>query len=98
MSASSASRRGSTTTDQIHATAGLGQGRDCLGLFGEDRITIPKLPWRARDCEKSATAALDPLQANGALGLAHLGPMASGLLARATSAEVEIGKTTGQPF
>ena len=27
----------------------LGSRRDCFGLFGEDRMRIPKPPWRAWD-------------------------------------------------
>jgi hypothetical protein len=51
-----------------------GQGRDCSGLSGEDRIEIRRLPWRARYREKTGTAAPDPKQMNtcaaGGQGLA----------------------------
>jgi hypothetical protein len=38
----------------------LGQGRDGFGPFGEDRIKIPKPPWRAPDREETATSGSDP--------------------------------------
>jgi hypothetical protein len=38
----------------------MGQGQDCFGFFGEDRIWIHELPWRAWDREKPRTAACDP--------------------------------------
>ena len=37
-----------------------GQARDCFGLFGEDRIRIPKPPRCARDRERTWETALDP--------------------------------------
>jgi hypothetical protein len=37
-----------------------GQGRDCFGLFGEDRIRIPKPTWRIWDREKTGTTGYDP--------------------------------------
>ena len=47
--------------------AEMGQGRDCFGLFGEDRIRIPKPPWRAWDREKTGTAACDPPETNAVI-------------------------------
>jgi len=44
MSAFSASRKWRTTMALILATAGLGQGQDCLDLFIDDRIRICKQP------------------------------------------------------
>ena len=35
----------------------MGQGRDRFGLFGEDRIRIPKPTSRTSDCEKTGTSA-----------------------------------------
>jgi hypothetical protein len=37
-----------------------GQGRDCFGLVGKDRIRISKLPWLAWLSEKYGRAAPDP--------------------------------------
>ena len=45
-----------------HPRPALGQGRDCVGLFGEDRIRIPKPPWRALDREKTGMTAFDPFR------------------------------------
>ena len=36
------------------------QGRDCVGVFGEDRIRIPKPPWRAWDHDKTGITGIDP--------------------------------------
>src|SRR5271166_6937783 len=44
-----------------------GQGRDCVGLFGEDRIRIPKPPWRALDREKTGMTAFDPPETNAVI-------------------------------
>jgi hypothetical protein len=38
----------------------LGQVRDCIGLFEEDRIWILKPPWLAWLWKKAVTAACDP--------------------------------------
>ena len=54
---------GAHTMPLILATAGLGQGRQCFGNFGEDRTWISKLPRRAWEREKTGTAAFDPMQA-----------------------------------
>ena len=40
--------------------AGLGQGRDSINPFDEDRIRIWEQSWRARDREESGTSAPDP--------------------------------------
>ena len=51
----------------ILAKAGLGQGRQCFGNFGEDRTWISKLPRRAWGREKTGTAAFDVRRAKAAL-------------------------------
>jgi hypothetical protein len=38
----------------------MGQGRDCIELFGEDRMKIPKQSWRGSDREKTGESASDP--------------------------------------
>ena len=39
----------------------VGQGRDCLGPFGEDRIKNPKPPWRPPAGERGAWACRRPM-------------------------------------
>jgi len=40
--------------------SGMGHVRDCVGPFEEDRIGIPKPPWRALDRNETGTTAIDP--------------------------------------
>ncbi|MGA9548600.1 MAG: hypothetical protein WBS14_13115, partial [Rhodomicrobium sp.] len=43
-----------------HPMSQLGQVRDCIGLFEEDRIWILKPPWLAWLWKNAVTAACDP--------------------------------------